>query len=80
MLDLNAQLEPLQANIDALQPGPSRDALQSDLDLVKAVIDGLPGRIDEAVSWQDAREAGALRARRKLREAMCAAFKLPKPR
>jgi hypothetical protein len=77
MLDLNERLELLQANIDALPPGPSRDELQSDLELVVAVIDALPHRIAEAVSWQDAREAGSQRARMRFIEATCKAFEPP---
>ena len=80
MPDLFERLESLQANIDALQPGHMRDQLQSDLDLVRAVIEALPGRIDEAVSWQDAYAAGYPKARKKFIEGVCEAFRPPPKR
>jgi hypothetical protein len=77
MPDLNQQLEVFQSNIDALKPGVSRIELQTDLDLVTAIIEGLPGRIAEAASWQAAYAAGAQKARARLIQGMRNALRPP---
>lgn len=77
MPDLNQQLKTLQAAIDALQPGDSRDQLQSDLNLVTTVLGALPHRIEEAISWQQAYAKGAVIARDRLTDAMHEALAPP---
>jgi hypothetical protein len=55
MSDLIEQLEALRAEINTLlKPGVVRSELQTDLDLVEAIIGAMPGRIAKAVEWHNA--------------------------
>jgi L-alanine-DL-glutamate epimerase-like enolase superfamily enzyme len=77
MSDLNHQLEIMQVGIDALRPGAVRDEIQSDLDLAAAIIERLPQRISDAMTWEDAYKIGAERARDQMHEAFCALWDIP---